>query len=142
MPQATVQQLSEKEFALLVDGVQIGTSKTDCDARFHMHFLNGLFEGTAPRPLDVFTLMNAMEQLGYRPHPNPGMTHPSKYQELTDFINRWASRTSTTFDNNAVCDCSHTALEHGSEGRCYHVDRPYALAAIRCRCNKFNAVSQ
>jgi len=37
--------------------------------------------------LDVFTLMNAMEQLGFRPHPNAHETNPSAYQQLANFIN-------------------------------------------------------
>lgn len=34
----------KKAFALVVNGHEIGVSKTDVDARFHMHFLQELME--------------------------------------------------------------------------------------------------
>lgn len=38
--QATIVKKSEKEFSLMLGEHEIGVSKTDFDARFHMHAIN------------------------------------------------------------------------------------------------------
>jgi hypothetical protein len=42
---ARVEKISEKEFQLVLGDHVIGTSKTDFDARFHMHAINKAIEG-------------------------------------------------------------------------------------------------
>lgn len=39
IPNIEVRQIDPKTHGLYVDDQLIGTTKTDCDARFHMHFL-------------------------------------------------------------------------------------------------------
>lgn len=43
LPKIEVQETGKREFELTVNGNVIGTSKSDCDTRFHRHFLDGLF---------------------------------------------------------------------------------------------------
>lgn len=39
-----IRKVSDKQFDLVINGTVIGSSKTDVDARVHMHFLDKLFE--------------------------------------------------------------------------------------------------
>jgi hypothetical protein len=42
------------------------------------------------KEIDVFTLMNALEQCGFPPVPGAyEKPAPSPYARLTDFLNRW-----------------------------------------------------
>lgn len=38
--EATIVKKGEKEHALMLGGHELGVSKSDCDARFHMHAIN------------------------------------------------------------------------------------------------------
>jgi hypothetical protein len=44
-------------------------------------------------------------------------------------------------DNSSICvTCGHTALDHGSHGRCEHLDRT-VNPAVRCHCEDFKAMT-
>lgn len=55
--EATVVKKGEKEHALMLDGHELGVSKSDCDARFHMHAINAALVAEFNRGL-VSTLQN------------------------------------------------------------------------------------
>lgn len=44
IPKLEVRQIDPKTHGLYVDGELIGTTKGDCDARFHMYFLERKFK--------------------------------------------------------------------------------------------------
>jgi hypothetical protein len=43
-PEITVRKLDEKTFGLFIGEYLLGTAKSDCDARFHMYFLEKQFK--------------------------------------------------------------------------------------------------
>jgi len=47
--QATIVKKGEKEHTLMFGGHELGTSKTDCDARFHMHAINDALKAAYER---------------------------------------------------------------------------------------------
>lgn len=51
------------------------------------------------KEIDVFTLMNALEQCGYEPIPNAheAAPAPSKYSQLVNFLNDWFKPTKPTY---------------------------------------------
>lgn len=49
MTQLEVVKVDDKTFELKLNGHVLGTSKSDSDARFHMHVLEKLFEETYNR---------------------------------------------------------------------------------------------
>lgn len=80
--QATIKPL-EKEFALMLGNHELGVSKNDVDARFHMHAINDALESEYNRGLSTWSKVDGVETTRIMSREECEATWPGVFKDGT-----------------------------------------------------------